>query len=230
MPQGQIEGCSPVLPHTSCHSNSHKEQNYFKFNISTSKLSHYKILFTLTCTVKRNWKEINHFTCCFPALTFRDNIFLKNIFLFGIPILCSGLALRCWQPLGRCFTGEPLSQSGVIPTVPGIPEAADHLCRSLCESCHTSAVSLCPTELRKSHQEQERRDKAEVLCDSFECEFPSLLTKQEQNQSDTTQVCTVCTVQIPSGSADPWETLNPSWIPCSEATTKNIRLNYDKFF
>lgn len=69
----------------------------------------------------------------------------------------------------------------MIPSVPGIPEATDHPCRSLCESCHTSAVSLCPTELRKSHQDKARKDKAEGFCGSFECEFPSLLTKQEQS-------------------------------------------------
>lgn len=136
---------------------------------------------------------MSHFTCWFPAVTFRGfsgTTFFKEYIYLWHPL---SIVWTCFEVLAAPWGGvslEKLSESGVISKVPGIPAAADHLCRSLCESCHTSAVSFCPNELTKSHQDKARKDKAEVLCGGFECEFSSLLTKQEQNQSDTTQVYT----------------------------------------
>lgn len=59
MLRGQIEGCSPALPRSISHSSSCKEQSYFKLNISTLEVSHWKRPFALTCTVKRNGKEMS---------------------------------------------------------------------------------------------------------------------------------------------------------------------------
>lgn len=60
----------------------------------------------------------------------------------------------------------------------------------------------------------------------------SLLCWQSRSRTKVTppQVCILCTIQIPSGSADPWETLNLSRITCSEATTDNIRLKISTWF
>lgn len=103
---GQIEVCSPALLRNSSHSASCKEQSYFKLNFSTFKVSHWKCLFALTCSVKRNGKEISHFTCCFPPLTFsasQGQHFSKEYVYLGIHFLFSRLTLRCWQHLQEVF-------------------------------------------------------------------------------------------------------------------------------
>lgn len=163
----QIEGCSsPALPRNSSRSASCKEQSYFKLNISTSKVSHWKRLFAFTCTEKRNGKEMNHLTCWFPTLwhsvLLRDNIFLKNISIIGIYFLLSQLAFRCWQLPQEVFlcraTNTALECSKLFFAFRLL---RDHLCKSLWTLSHHSAIALCLTDLVKSLSEKKRKKRQE---------------------------------------------------------------------
>lgn len=74
------------------------------FNLQSVSLE-IPLCFNLHSEKKLERNESPHLLVPSPDIQgfLRDSIFLKNIFNFGISFLFSGLALRCWQPLGEVF-------------------------------------------------------------------------------------------------------------------------------